>query len=285
FLLLFWVHRRRRKKLETATRRLTKYDLAKTSLQKTAKLLYARLRLINNRISILASASQSKPQDINELVRLLKLGDLNDRKTWVTFVHTILGILCEQFSRDSFGRDLIVTTSVNKNEEWPHGFFKATYYERISKQDSEYLERIAYVYPQGMKPRDESMERKLTPQEAGVAYWVVKEGEMRILEDIRNQKKRRDKGWVDFYDRQHERYRSMMVIPVVQDLGINGQGEFVVGVVTIDTDIPKYFRDTNPFKAFLSDLTACYMALIALFRGEYQSTDAFRRVFEGRNKS
>ena len=278
-LLLFWVHRRRQRKLETASRRLSKYDLTKTSLQKTAKLLRNRLRIINNRNVKLTQLIQSKPQDVGELVSLLKSDDFNDRKAWERLVHTVLDILCEQFSRDTFGRDVVVRTSVDKNEEWPHGFFKGTYYERISKQGSEYLKRIAYVYPQGMKPRDESKERKLTPQEAGVAYWVVKEGEMRILEDIRHQKERKDKGWVDFYDRQHERYRSMIVAPVVQDLGVDGQ--LVVGVITIDTDIPIYFRNTNPYKAFLSDLTAPYISLIAFVCEEYQNMDTFREGLEG----
>ena len=278
-LLLFWVHRRRQKKLQTASRRLSKYDLTKTSLQKTAKLLRNRLLIINKRNIKLTQLIQSKPQDIDEHISLLKSDDFNDRKAWERLIHTVLDILCEQFSRDTFGRDVLVRTNVDKSEEWPQGFFKGTYYELISKQGSEYLKRIAYVYPQGMKPRDESKERKLTPKKAGVAYWVAKEGEMRILEDIRNEKERKEKGWVDYYDRQHERYRSMIVAPVVQDLGVDGQ--LVMGVITIDTDMPKYFRDTTPYKAFLSDLTAPYISLIAFVCEEYQNIDAFLKGLEG----
>ena len=263
-LILFIVDRRRRKTLETQINRRSRYDLTRTSLQKIAKLLKLRLGTFHSqRRSIDEIIKKEDDPKTKTMYEVLCSEDFDEKRIRKKTIHTILDMICKQFSRDTFGKIIYGSNQTTEDEEWPHDFFKATYYERIiGSNGREYLERIAHVYPIGMTPREESRQRQLTPENAGVAYFVVQNGETRIIENVKDKKEREAKGWVNYYDRQYERYSSVLVMPVVHDLGVAGTR--TVGVLTIDTGRVRYFRDVPEFKAFLSDILAPYLNFLAL---------------------
>lgn len=263
-LIIFLVDRKRRKTLEALISRRARYDLTRTSLQKIARILKTRLGASYAQREYVekmtASMGTPNTKSMNEI---LCGEDFDENRTRKKTIYTILDMICEQFSRDTFGKIIPESDPSVEEDIWPHDFFKATYYERLLGSDrKEYLVRVQHVYPIGMTPRDESKRRLLTPEQSGTAYFVIQNGEMRIIENVRDEKQRKEKGWINYYEGQHERYSSILLMPVVHDLGVTGSR--TIGVVTIDTGRPRYFRDTPEFKAFLSDLLSPYLNFLAL---------------------
>jgi len=278
FVLLFYVSRRRRRRLESLLTKRANYDLARTTLQKTSALLKSRLKSRYAQRELFLGTPQTGAVDaFSYLSTASSKEEYDEGRNRRKLVYTTLSMICEQFSRDTFGQELLKSQQ-DEADTWSQDFFKATYYDKVEDAGRTYLVRIEYVYPPMLTPRDESQRRPLTPEDAGVMYYVVQSGEMRTLEDIRNEKERAEKGWVDFYNMQHERYRSMAVVPVRWDLGVGGRK--TIGIMTIDTGRPRYFRDDTAYKAFLSDLLSPYTALLALAWEDEQIYNAARGLAE-----
>jgi hypothetical protein len=278
FVLLFYVSRRRRRRLESLLSKRANYDLARTTLQKTSAVLKSRLKSCYAQRELFLKAPRTGAIDaFSHLSTESSKEEFDEGRNRRKLIYTTLSMICEQFSRDTFGQELLKSQE-DEADRWPQDFFKATYYDKVEEEGGTYLMRVEYVYPPGLTPRDESQRRRLTPEDAGVMYYVAQSGEMRTLKDIRNEEERKEKGWVNFYNLQHERYRSMAVVPVRWDLGVGGRK--TIGIMTIDTGRPGYFQDDTAYKAFLSDLLSPYTALLALAWEDEQIYNAARGLAE-----
>ena len=118
----------------------------------------------------------------------------------------------------------------------PEIMFRATYMEvRKGEETGLFLEYIAWCTPDGHAPRSKS-ENVTYKRGDGVAGEAWKR--MRpVIED--EFKQGADQNWVDNYPDQGTKYKSMICVPVLRsDLQANVE---VLGVVTVDTNIKRYF--------------------------------------------
>ena len=142
-------------------------------------------------------------------------------------------------------------------------FFKATLFEVQEKGGKEILVRSPYFhYPRGMNPHTAEIDPDKHPRATAVLSW--KQDQIIIIEDIEEEwsKPARERRWEDLRDDHHEEYGSIVCMPIVA-----GPPEPLVrktiGVITIDTNIKRYFKDNRDYQTFLGNLITPYRLFIA----------------------
>lgn len=114
--------------------------------------------------------------------------------------------------------------------------FRATYMEVTGAKGGEELVYFGWCTPDGRAPRSQS-EGKTYKRADGCAglAWQRKRP---VVED-----KFEGPEWKDNYPDQRKQYASMACVPVVQ--GDTAGNDEVIGVITVDTNVPGYFGDKN----------------------------------------
>ena len=138
---------------------------------------------------------------------------------------------------------------------WPHHFFKIALFEPEPSSSPLRLRRTFYDYPEGVEPHDETEVIDIKLHQRSGAVLAFLEQCIVIIEDIKveNAKPPSVKRWVNLREHQAEEYESMICAALVS--GTRGQPDRkCLGVLVIDTDHKRYFREDRPFRAFLGDL-------------------------------
>jgi hypothetical protein len=154
-------------------------------------------------------------------------------------------------------------------------FFKATLFEiGIEEERGEVLRRAYWHYPPNKSPLTNEIVVKDHSNSAAVRCY--RERKIVIVEDVPTEyKKEGARNWEDFRDGQHSEYKSMICVPlmwrirgkdtvktgVVTKEGTEEELRFV-GVVTIDTNLERYFKEIEG--EFISQMLAPLLACIRL---------------------
>ena len=102
------------------------------------------------------------------------------------------------------------------------------------------------------------------PRTAAVLCW--KNEQMVVIEDIPSEVERDPNTvrWEDLRPNQHRDYKSMVCTPMTKGVPQTPSRE-VIGVLVIDTNRERYFKEERDYEAFLSTVLAPYRNLIVLF--------------------
>ena len=143
-------------------------------------------------------------------------------------ISEVLGDLC-----DTLRRGLTLEQMYGVKEI----MFRATYMEVGQRNAKAVLEYVAWATPDGHPPQSQTLGKvfELGDGIAGRA-WELKSPV--IVDDFAT-----DPDWRDNYEGQRQRYQSMICVPTLS--GAPGQRQDVLGVITIDTNVVRYFGERD----------------------------------------
>lgn len=148
---------------------------------------------------------------------------------------------------------------------WPHNFFKIAIYEVSPRPDqAKELRRIYADYPGGLQPSGKTEVFDLQNDARAAAVLAFREQGIIVLEDIRteNQKPPEVKRWINKRENQADEYASMVCAAIVS--GRRGEpGRQCLGVLVIDTNRERYFREERSFEAFLGSLLSPFRTILS----------------------
>lgn len=242
------------------------YDLLTASLDEVTDILKARVGMfdrINSDFESLLSEGTSDLLDAAE--KFFKEPDHNEALLSRQITTQILGVICNIFERDPYGRG---TT------KYPHTFFKAAFFEPEGSAGNEMLRRTNWKYPPTIDPPGESslIDPKQHPRAGAVLCWRGEE--MVVIEDIPTEaeKDHAISRWEDLRPNQRKDYKSMVCVPITKGIP-KTPSRHVVGVLVVDTNRERYFREELEYGAFLSAILSPFRTLIALVR-EFEKNQA-----------
>lgn len=145
---------------------------------------------------------------------------------------------------------------------WPHNYFKIALFE---VENDEYLRRTFYDYPEGIEPSSET-ERISIKQRCRAAHVLAfLTQSIVIIEDIatENKKPADVKRWMNLRENQADEYASMVCAAIVSGTR-NQPDRKCLGVLVIDTNRERYFREDRSFQTFLGQLLNPFRTVLTL---------------------
>lgn len=139
---------------------------------------------------------------------------------------------------------------------WPHNFFKIALFEpEPNPENAQILRRTFFDYPEGIEPSPKTEIFNIREDARATVVLAFVNQNIVIIEDIKteNTKPIDVKRWINKRDNQADDYESMVCVSIVS--GIKGQPDRkCLGVLVIDTNRERYFREDRSFQAFLGNL-------------------------------
>ncbi len=192
------------------------------------------------------------------IISIRSRNESHDRvKARKNLIDGVLQSICEMFENDQTGaqHDSLATT-----------YFKVTLFEYDKTiGQSGGVKRCYYFYPAFLQPQTPSIDFQQKPH-AG-ATQCFNERKIIVFENI--DESMRNGEWEEVRINQFKDYQggSMICIPLWNE---QNRESALRGVVTLDTNRPRYFRNTNAAKEFISEILDPYIELI---RAIYSLTD------------
>lgn len=147
---------------------------------------------------------------------------------------------------------------------WPHNYFKLALFEPDPGPDNATsLRRTFWDYPGGVEPSADTETFDFsTHRRAGVVVAFMGQGTV-VIEDIKteNLKPPDVKRWINRRENQADDYESMVCTAIVSGEK-NQPGRKCLGVLVIDTNRQRYFKEEREYKAFLGDLLSPFRTLL-----------------------
>lgn len=139
-------------------------------------------------------------------------------------------------------------------------FFKATFFEaRANPSGGKLLVRAGYHYPPTRAPQT----AQIDVDSAATAARSFRTGQLIVLEDIPSEVNSPDPRFVNLRADQAREYKAMICVPVMwREVGEELRK---IGVITVDTNRSKYFRDTPEDQEFLNQVLAPFLSVIHLW--------------------
>ncbi len=122
------------------------------------------------------------------------------------------------------------------------------------------LERAYWYYPATKRPQNEQFD--VTQDYQAAAVQCYKKGALVVLELV-SEAAVSGRDWKDMREGQREEYAnsSMVCVPVWAERDTDNT---VRGVITVDTNIAGYFKNTEEEQGFLNELFAPFLEVIRL---------------------
>lgn len=187
------------------------------------------------------SSSPDRGLDVNLLVRRL-MGKLSD----------------------TFAADPPATGEMRSR----HNYFKSTFYEPVSETGGHVvLKRTNFYYPPAMYPSPGSEYIKEEDHPRATAILAFRQEQLEVIQDVPAEMKKEPpstRRWMELYAGQAANFKSMFSYPIIRGKPRLDPDRRIIGILTIDTNRAKYFREDIEAKASLTTLLHPYAIFIAL---------------------
>jgi hypothetical protein len=165
---------------------------------------------------------------------------------------------------------------------WPHNFFKIALFEpKPTVTHPKQLERTFFDYPPGVEPSPDTQSFDLVQHSRAAVVLAFLQQDIVVIEDIKTEstKDALVTRWLDRRPQQARDYESMICAAIVS--GTKGQPDRkCLGVLVIDTNRNRYFREERSFQAFLGTLLGPFRTILTFIL----ELDAYG-INSGRNMS
>lgn len=195
----------------------------------------------------------SSTTKIDEAIYDLKTIGFGTEKRKEMLIERTLRRICDTFESDPV-QD---TTSAGL-----HTYFKATIFEPTQDEAGKgVLSRTYFAYPRGLTPvtlemrEEDYVKRPDGRKPAALICWRTQT--MVVVEDVENEQTK----WVSLYEGQEKKFKSMVCYPIVRGKPGSEKSQ-VLGVLTIDTNRERYFKDNIFYSSFLTDILHPFSVLI-----------------------
>lgn len=209
----------------------------------TIKFFTPALRVVTEELRAFAQSQlPGQGHEDRETARWVEVTLLRQR-----MVQSMFSNLRSVFEADARGVD---TTT------WPHNFFKTALFEpKPSPTNARTLRRTYYDYPEGIEPSPKTDTFDIVEYgRTGVVLAFLNQTIV-VIEDIKseNQKPPDVKRWMNKRENQADEYGSMVCAAIVSGRR-NEPDRQCLGVLVIDTNRERYFKEERFFQAFLGNL-------------------------------
>jgi hypothetical protein len=148
--------------------------------------------------------------------------------------------------------------------KYPSSFFKVALYEPEPDPGSAtLLRRTFWHYPEGIEPSPLTETFEITEHARAAVVLAFKNQNIQIIEDIQTEREKDAEStrWIDRRPGQHKDYASMVCAAIVSGR-IGTSGRKCLGVLVIDTNRKRYFKEERSYQAFLGTLLNPYRTML-----------------------